>query len=540
MAKVASAKTTISREQIAEELIKCKKSPHYFIAKYCKIVHPTRGVIPFALWDFQKQLLNDYMSERYVMSVKSRQVGISTLTACYALWLIMFNKNKTVLVIATQKDIAYNFKDKVLFSYESLPSWLQVSGVASQNRSLFKLQNDSWIKCSAPSEKAVRSEAVSLLVFDEAAFITKMDSLWKAAKPTVSHGGKVFALSSPGGEGNWFHTQTESSRNGSGMFLLREIMWYLVPDRDAAWEREERKGWSASEFAQEYECSFLASGSTVVDAEVLKRVAEELEEPRFIGGIDRGMWLWEDYVPGGTYFMTVDVSRGDSSDFSVANVFRVKGRRFEQVCEYRGKIPLDQFAGFVYDLGEQYGNCMIVGENNNIGNHVMLVLKGRHYPKIYYGKREWDPDEYYDLYRNYEFETGRNAGIYTTSANRPVFVANMEEAVRLQKVVIRSSRLSSELRTFVWNKGKPQASGSNNDDIVMSLCFASWIFLTVFKGGTDNDEENYLDLNSLISCLQGVSPQTLDKFYMERHKTSTVQTVQDLKEYEWLLDKPST
>ncbi len=254
-----------------------------------------------------------------------------------------------------------------------------------------------------------------------------------------------------------------------------------------------------------------------------------------ISGIDGGLHIWEEFFPGATYFMTVDVSRGDSADFSVANVFRVRGSRFEQVSEYKGKIPLDQFATFVFDLGMNYGGCLIVGENNNIGNHVMMVLKGKKYPKIYYGKREWDPDEFYDIYRNYEFEPGRNPGIYTTSANRPVFVTNMEEAVRLQKVKIRSARLASELRTFVWKDNKPQASGSNNDDLVMSLCFASWIFLTVFRGGTDNDEDNYLDLNSLISCLQGPAPQSLEDFYKNRNKTSKVQTLQDYQEYSWII-----
>jgi hypothetical protein len=361
-----------------------------------------------------------------------------------------------------------------------------------------------------------------------------MDKLWTASRPTVSHGGSVFVLSSPGGEGNWFHQEAERSKNGSGVFLLREIMWYLVPERDAAWEAEERRSMSPTQFAQEYECNFLASGSTVVDPATLKRISDAVETPRFIGGIDQGMHVWEEYMTGRTYFITVDVARGDSSDFSVANVFKVRGSKFEQVCEYRGKIPLDQFASLVFDLGMEYGGCMVIGESNNIGNHVMLVLKGKKYPKIYYGKREWDPDEFYDVYRNYENEPGRSPGIYTTSANRPVFVTNMEEAVRTNKVLIRSERLAKELRTFVWQNNKPQASGSNNDDLVMSLCFASWIFLTVFKGGADNDEETYLDLNGLMACLQGKGPQTLDKFYEDRHKTSTVQTAKDYKDYAWL------
>lgn len=525
----------ISKEKITEELLKCKKSPHYFISKYCKIQHPDKGMIPFGLWDFQKEILNDYLTKRYVMTVKSRQIGISTLTACYALWFILFNDLKSVLLIATQKTAAQLLRDKIVFAYENLPKWLQISAVENENTTFFKLVNGSWIKCAAASERAVRGEAVSLLVFDEAAFIEHMDVLWTAARPTVSHGGKVFVLSSPGGEGNWFHTEVEKSRRGDGLFLLREIMWYLVPTRDAAWEAEERKSMSAAQFAQEYECSFLASGSTVVGMEVLNKISENVVEPRYIGGIDQCLHIWEEFILGATYFMTVDVARGDSTDYSVANVFRVRGTKFEQVAEYRGKIPLDQFTTLIQDLGLQYGGCLIVGENNNIGNHVMLVLKGKKYPKIFYGKREWDPDEMYDIYRNYEFDPGYNPGIYTTSANRPVFVKTMEEALRLGKAVIRSKRLADELRTFVWYNGKPQASGANNDDMVMTLCFASWIFLAVFRDGTDDEESNYLDLNKLVSKVRSGGLQTLDKFFEEKNTVRSVQSRGDLEKYAWLI-----
>lgn len=525
----------LPKEKILEELIKCKKSPHYFISKYCKIQHTEKGMIPFALWDFQKEILNDYITKRYVLTVKSRQIGISTLTACYALWFILFHDLKSVLLVATQKTAAQILKEKIVFAYDNLPNWLRVEGVENENLTYFKLNNGSWIKCAAPTERAVRGESISLLVFDEAAFIEHMDVLWTAARPTVAHGGKVVVLSSPGGEGNWFHTEVEKSRRGDGIFLLREVMWYHVPTRDAAWEAEERRSMTVAQFAQEYECSFLASGSTVVDLEVLRGLADEAEEPRYVGGIDQGLHVWEDYVPGGTYFMTLDVSRGDSTDYSVANVFRVRGSKFEQACEYQGKIPLDQFASFVFELGNQYGQCLIVGESNNIGNHVLLVLKAKGYPRLYYGKREWDPEEFYDPYMNYDLEPGRSLGIYTTSANRPVFVVRMQEAVRTKKVLIRSARLVGELRTFVWKDGKPQASGSNNDDLVMSLCFASWIFLSVFRDGTDNDENNYLDLNSLIEQVSKKRMQSIDEFFVSKQKDNRIQTVEDYRRFEWIM-----
>ena len=45
---------------------------------------------------------------RYNIILKARQLGISTLSAGYSLWLMLFHNDQNVLVIATGKDTAKN------------------------------------------------------------------------------------------------------------------------------------------------------------------------------------------------------------------------------------------------------------------------------------------------------------------------------------------------------------------------------------------------------------------------------------------------
>ena len=72
--------TTKNRQ--VKEIIRCGKDPVYFLNKYVKIQHPTRGLIPFETFDFQDGALQDFRDHRFNIVLKSRQLGISTLSAC--------------------------------------------------------------------------------------------------------------------------------------------------------------------------------------------------------------------------------------------------------------------------------------------------------------------------------------------------------------------------------------------------------------------------------------------------------------------------
>jgi phage terminase large subunit-like protein len=98
--------------------------------------------------------------------LKCRQMGISTLTAGYSLWLMTFHKDKSILVIATKQDVAKNMITKVRFMNDNLPSWLKIKETEN-NRTSLRLENGSFIKAVSASSDAGRSEALSLLIMDE-------------------------------------------------------------------------------------------------------------------------------------------------------------------------------------------------------------------------------------------------------------------------------------------------------------------------------------------------------------------------------------
>jgi phage terminase large subunit-like protein len=161
---MAEAKTL--KEIIRDEYKKCAADPVHFMKKYCQIQHPKKGKIPFHLYPFQEQTLRELRDHDYNIILKSRQLGISTLSAGYALWMITFFSDKNILVIATKQDVAKNLVTKVQVMYDNLPSWLKLPNVEYNKLSL-RLNNGSQIKATSSSTDSGRSEALSLLIIDE-------------------------------------------------------------------------------------------------------------------------------------------------------------------------------------------------------------------------------------------------------------------------------------------------------------------------------------------------------------------------------------
>ena len=222
------------KQAIKKEYVKCVQDSSYFINKFCVIQHPQRGKIKFELYPFQEEVLKIYQEESYNVILKSRQLGISTLTAAYSLWMMLFQNDKNVLCIATAKDTAKNLVTKVRIMYDNLPSWLKTQ-IIENNKLSLTFKNGSQIKAIASNESAGRSEALSLLILDEAAFIERIDVIWTAAQQTLATGGDCLAISTPNGVGNWFHKTWVDATDGLNKFNTVKLHWSEHPERDQNW-----------------------------------------------------------------------------------------------------------------------------------------------------------------------------------------------------------------------------------------------------------------------------------------------------------------
>jgi len=321
----------ITKEQKKEILRRCKESFLYFCENFCKIKHPNAGIIPFKLFEYQKESVREFQSSDRIVYLKCRQSGISTLTGAYVLWVAMFHPNKKILIVSKRDEDAIGYLDRnVKFVYENLPSEIfhcvfgdPRSGM-NKRYAPPKLWNEhtvgffqgSEIKSLTSSKDTLRSNTASLVIIDEAAFIADMEAMWLAGQPTLMHGGSVIVISTTNGRGGWYFNTIEDAKEGKNSFKVIEIPWFkmnwsieftdditkrkvrIAPcDNIVKCETEEDKArygefkspWLETQyrelqekgeswkFRQEILMEFIGAGNTVLDKDAITKVSEEVD-----------------------------------------------------------------------------------------------------------------------------------------------------------------------------------------------------------------------------------------------------------------------
>ena len=326
-----STNPTPLKDVIKQEYVKCAKDPAYFMKKFCMIQHPIKGKIPFDLYDFQEKSVEEFQQHRFNIILKARQLGISTITAGYSLWMMTFFSDKNILVIATKQDVAKNLVTKIRVMHANLPNWLKQKCV-EDNKLNLRYMNGSQVKAVSSGPEAARSEALSLLILDEAAFIDKIDEIWTAAQQTLTTGGQCIALSTPNGVGNWFHKNWVEAEEGRGVFNFIKLHWTVHPDKDQSWRDEQDNLLGIQSAAQECDCDFITSGTSVIDSRILEECkTKTVKDPVEKRGADSNLWIWEPPNYSKNYVVCADVGRGDSADYSAFHVIDVE--KVEQVAE---------------------------------------------------------------------------------------------------------------------------------------------------------------------------------------------------------------
>jgi hypothetical protein len=504
------------KEIIKDEYIKCARSASYFMKKYCVIQHPTRGKIPFHLYPYQEDALTDFQNYDRTIILKSRQLGISTLIAGYALWMILFQNDKNVLVVAIDQNTSKNLVTKVRVMFDNLPSWMKLKAVESNKLSM-RLSNGSQIKAVSSTGTSGRSEALSLVIIDEAAFVDGAEELWASLQQTLSTGGEGILLSTPNGTGNFFHKMWAKAEAGENKFKTLRLPWTVHPERDQAWRDRQEAELGARLAAQECDCDFSTSGNTVVSPDLITYYMQTFaQEPIEKRGFDGNLWVWEAPDYGRSYIVTADVARGDGSDYSAFHVIDVESAT--QVAEYKGQLTTKDFGNMLVAIGTEYNDALLVPENANIGWATIQQILDRGYKNLYYTPKDSGLDSDKFLTRGYDLTDKSNmvAGFTMSHKVRPLIISKMELYVREKSCIIRSKRLLDELFVFIYRGGRPEAAPGYNDDLVMCFCQGLWVRDTALRLRQAGIEINRAAVNNIKSTVSIYKPSNQNRSWKMR------------------------
>jgi hypothetical protein len=212
---------------------RCQKSTIFFLKNFGKTKHPTAGILPFDPFKYQIKALHAFRKYRFNIFKKSRQTGASKIAGAFALWFALFFSNKTILIVSRTDEDAINFlRENIIFLFRYLPQWMQDAWKpVKENEHEVQFPNGSRIRSLTSNPDVLRSNASSLNIIDEAAFIPNMGVMWAAGQPTLIHGGSVIVVSTTSGVGGWYWGTWTDAVAGFNDFHPINIDWW-----DMDWE----------------------------------------------------------------------------------------------------------------------------------------------------------------------------------------------------------------------------------------------------------------------------------------------------------------
>lgn len=451
---------------------------------------------------------------------------------------------------------------------------------------------------------------VSFLCFDEAAFIENGKDVYASALPTVSTGGHIIMISTPNGKDQlYYETCRQAKLKGTkdwNNFELVEMKWYQDPryNKFLEWTKKDEEsgeiiikqeeyidkegnvkfdndhwnqmvddGWlprspwyvrmcqqfnnDSQKIAQELDVSFLGSASNVVDPEYIA-MQDELNkrDPLYVDPICEDTWIWKEPIPGHTYIMSIDCSRGDAADRTAIEILDIDGIDedglpcIEQVLEYHGKMTGDNIGELAYKYGMMYGEAFTVIDCiGGTGDACLLMMMRLGYKNLYYD----DPElKTYTMQRDASSikvnSEGKLPGFHSSSV-RFQMLTHFANMVKTNQIKIRSKRVIAELDTWIYKGTAARIDHQDgcHDDTLTCLAMALFVMKysmkkyleakekdkIILKAWTTSASAQIGDHNVTVKKTTEISASPTRNYYMPIY--SDKKSSQTSYPYKWLI-----
>jgi hypothetical protein len=437
-------------------------SPLYFLKTYGLLQdRALRATIKFQDWPHLVSLLDDFQKEKQIIILKARQLGISWLVAGYSLWMVLFHENAKVLFLSQGENEAAELLGKCKFMHNHLPEFLRTKIYPEQMGFIGFPSSGGEIRALPSTEKAGRSTDASLVVCDEWEFHPYAEPNFAAVKPTIDASGAQFIGLSTADKtktDTFFKKKYREALAGSG-FKPVFLPWNARPGRDGEWFKSLSQDLSQWQIEQEYPSKEEDALSTIevvsfFDLDILRQMLAECTlspvETRHNGLVK----IYKPFVVGRHYFSGVDISDG-RYDWTAMPV--VDWQTNEIVATFHAKIPADEAAYIIDELGREYNNALLAPERNQPGLAVINKLKDLEYPNLYSmdaNKPGW-------------WTAG---GKSSTPTSRGYILHELREPISKRQIVIYEPEIIKEFISFIQPKDDvPQAVRGAHDDWVMAM-----------------------------------------------------------------------
>jgi len=340
----------------------------------------------------------------------------------------------------------------------------------------------------------------------------------------------IIGHQTPDGSENKFaelYTEAELDNNE---FLPVKLDWKVHPDRDQAWRDRQDQELGKRLALQECNAEMLNSGNTYFEPDDLDWIKDNLEDPIQMTGRENEFWVWKFPEEVGNCAVIVDTSRGDGLDYSTVQVIDLMTG--DQIAEYRALVGPKEIAKFAVSTCIQYNNALLIVENSGIGNTTCSYVTDSGYSNVYKSLKG-DTTNVSQYLNRYVDEYKMTPGFTTSTSTRVPMLQSLKIAIEEKSIRVRSKRLYSEMRSFIWKGPKPTAKSGANDDLLIPLAIGTYL-----RGTALAHASNSTDMQR--ACLGGIRMTTPQLSYSNRPNNKNPYMMSnpitgEMEDYSWVL-----
>lgn len=466
-----------------KEWIRCADDPFYFFTNYCRVITP-KGRRLFEARDYQQDLLDDIVTDRFLVVNAPRQCGKTTLLALYAVWCTIFQSSFTVGVTSFKNKNVLDIMSRCKSVYEHLPSFLKPP-VKLYNQFTVEFTNGSCIYGEVTSENALRGRTNNIVIADEFAFCSPMiaDGFYTALLPSLSAEGedsetKVIFISTPNGSSGLYATLCFGAMSKINGYKYHQVDHTRIKGRTKKFEEDMIKKLGKNKYLQEFTGAFLSDKGTLINSRTIEAI-ETRDPVTTMGDLN----IFVDSIRGRKLMMACDVSEGIGQDSHAFQIFDID--TLEQVAEYENN-ELNQthytktiIRTIEYMWKEGCIDLYYTVENNGVGNGVLRLLEN-------------NSNEY--LEKSMLVSTNiKKTGVATTGSSKKEGCAQFKDLCEMEKLKIYSDKLKTQLKFFVKAGNTFKAENGTHDDLVMACI----VMMNMMKLLADYEEDVYETVNEV-------------------------------------------
>jgi len=377
---------------------------------------------------------------------------------------------------------------------EKLPDWMKPPkgllgrGFAKRAEQSFILTNGAKVYAEPVNpnrpENTLRGKAVTLLVIDEAAFVSRIDTAWTSMVPSLStnqmHARKTgvpfgtVVLSTPNktiGTGQWYFKRYNKAITNEDIFRPFVIHWKMIPElaEDPHWYKTQCQLFDDDKrkIAQELELKFLPTEGSFFESSTVEMMQDSVMKPIAKLKLYNGeIWKFEERLPHTHYIIGVDTAPEHGEDKSAITVWNY--RTLEEVWEYQGKCKVLDFVKVIKVAATEYPGTIVVETTGGYGNQVVEHLNNSELSLMLYKEKRGEG----------RGKRGHTLvpGLSNNAKTRPLMIDALYSYMTEFPQSVRSERLALELTGLVSKaNGRVEADTGCHDDLALAAACCMYV-----------------------------------------------------------------